>query len=64
MNVPPQDDAPTSSLPAGTAPAPETGPRAVTSEMLLRGGRELVIQHAGRNYRLCLTSRNKLILVA
>ncbi|MGH8617294.1 MAG: hemin uptake protein HemP [Burkholderiales bacterium] len=39
-------------------------PREITSEQLLQGDRELVIRHTGRAYRLCLTSRNKLILVA
>jgi hemin uptake protein HemP len=38
------------------------GPPAVTSEALLRGGRELVIRHGGEEYRLRLTGNNKLIL--
>jgi hemin uptake protein HemP len=39
-------------------------PREITSDQLLRGAREVVIHHAGRPYRLCLTARNKLILIA
>ncbi len=34
----------------------------VTSEDLLKGGRELQIIHQGQVYRLCLTQNNKLIL--
>lgn len=64
MNASPPDESRASSPSAGTESPPEAEPRSVTSETLLRGGRELVIQHMGRNYRLCLTSRNKLILVA
>jgi hemin uptake protein HemP len=37
-------------------------PPAVTSEALLRGGRELVIRHGAEVYRLRLTGNNKLIL--
>ena len=36
--------------------------RVVTSEMLFEGGRELVIKHRGEDYRLRLTSQEKLIL--
>jgi hemin uptake protein HemP len=36
--------------------------RAVTSEELFSGARELVIKHAGENYRLRLTNQGKLIL--
>jgi hemin uptake protein HemP len=35
---------------------------AVTSEVLFSGARELVIKHAGENYRLRLTNQGKLIL--
>lgn len=34
----------------------------VTSEELMRGNKELVIVHAGMEYRLRVTSQNKLIL--
>ena len=36
----------------------------VTSKVLLAGARELVIEHAGREYRLRLTGNGKLILTA
>ena len=36
----------------------------VKSETLLVGGRELVIEHAGRDYRLRITNKGKLILTA
>lgn len=36
--------------------------RMVTSEMLFSGARELVIRHAGEDYRLRLTNQGKLIL--
>jgi hemin uptake protein HemP len=38
--------------------------RKVTSESLLGPGRELVILHNGREYRLRLTQNEKLILTA
>ena len=63
MNSPQKNDTYSPSTGRVESPA-ETTPRSVTSEMLLQGARELIIQHAGRSYRLCLTSRNKLILVA
>lgn len=34
----------------------------IDSERLLSGGRELVIEHAGQEYRLRLTRNDKLIL--
>ena len=34
----------------------------VRSQELLRGGRELVIEHRGQEYRLILTRNDKLIL--
>lgn len=37
-------------------------PRVITSEDLFAGLRELVIKHAGDEYRLRLTSQGKLIL--
>lgn len=39
-------------------------PKRVTSEALLGPGRELVIVHNGREYRLRLTQNGKLILTA
>lgn len=38
-------------------------PRIVSSESLLAGQRELLIQHGTERYRLRLTANNKLILV-
>ena len=38
--------------------------RRVRSETLFAGGRELVIEHAGREYRLRITNKGKLILTA
>ena len=46
----------------GTAPREPL--RTVTSEALLGTGRELVIVHNGREYRLRLTQNGKLILTA
>jgi len=42
--------------------ADPASPRRVNSRALLGGGRELLIQHAGEEYRLRLTSKGKLIL--
>lgn len=39
-----------------------TGAQRVTSSSLFRGGRLLLIEHAGSEYRLQITSRGKLIL--
>ena len=36
--------------------------RSITSKALFAGEREMVIQHAGHEYRLRLTAQNKLIL--
>jgi hemin uptake protein HemP len=49
---------------ATTAQDNSSAPRAITSEMLLAGSRELVIKHAGRDYHLRLTRQGKLILTA
>jgi hemin uptake protein HemP len=48
-----------------TSPAADTtgAPRIVSSESLLAGRRELLIQHGSEQYRLRLTASNKLILV-
>jgi hemin uptake protein HemP len=37
-------------------------PLIVSSDALLAGRRQLIIQHGGERYRLLLTSSNKLIL--
>lgn len=43
-------------------PAIAAATRHVTSQSLLAGGRELVIQHQGGEYHLRLTRNDKLIL--
>ena len=48
---------PTLRLPTSAARAPR-----IDSHRLLSGGRELVIDHAGQEYRLRLTRNDKLIL--
>jgi hemin uptake protein HemP len=55
-----------SSRPQRTASSPTAAPGAkrTTSEALLGPGRELVIVHNGREYRLRLTQNGKLILTA
>jgi hemin uptake protein HemP len=45
------------------APQRSTGPPTVSSRELFAGAREVVIQHGDDQYRLRLTSNNKLILV-
>lgn len=40
----------------------DAGPRRVSSQSLLDGARELVIQHQGGEYHLRLTRNDKLIL--
>ncbi|MGC2517608.1 MAG: hemin uptake protein HemP [Burkholderiales bacterium] len=45
-------------------PTSRSVPRRIRSEALLLGNKEVVIEHAGRRYRLCLTSKGKLILMA
>ena len=44
--------------------SPVAEPRRVSSESLLGKNKELVIIHAGREYRLRLTQNGKLILTA
>jgi hemin uptake protein HemP len=49
----------------GRNPAQTPGdrePRRVRSDALLRGGRRLIIDHAGASYTLFLTRNGKLIL--
>jgi hemin uptake protein HemP len=43
---------------------PSAPPRRVASEELLGAGKELVIVHNGREYKLRLTQNGKLILTA
>jgi hemin uptake protein HemP len=47
---------------AKRAEAPAGEPLTVSSETLLAGRRQLIIQHGGERYRLLLTGSNKLIL--
>ena len=49
--------------PAEATPAPGL-PRRIRSEEILRGAREIVIEHDGRQYRLRITQNGKLILTA
>jgi hemin uptake protein HemP len=55
-----QASSPPSDLKA-EAPAPPE-PQTVSSEELLGGRRQLIIQHGGERYRLLVTRSNKLIL--
>ncbi|GAB4354623.1 MAG: hypothetical protein Kow0073_11320 [Immundisolibacter sp.] len=41
---------------------PQTAPRTVSSDSLLRGAREVHITHRGRRYRLLETRSGKLLL--
>lgn len=50
------------SLKPKTRPAPDAAVRRVSSQALLQGERELVIQHEGSEYHLRLTRNDKLIL--
>jgi len=43
-------------------PAGPDSPRRVSSASLLQGQRHIVIEHVGREYRLHLTAKGKLIL--
>lgn len=51
-----------STLALNPRPAPVNGPRRVDSLSLLSGNRELIIEHAGCEYRLRRTQNDKLIL--
>jgi hemin uptake protein HemP len=42
--------------------SPQNGAQRIDSHRLLAGARELVIDHAGQEYRLRLTRNDKLIL--
>ncbi|MBV9824955.1 MAG: hemin uptake protein HemP [Alphaproteobacteria bacterium] len=48
--------------PTEIRPDADPPPSVVSSTELLRGGRELLIQHGQERYRLILTRSNKLIL--
>jgi len=52
----PGDQSPVSS------PEKRQPPRVVTSLELLGNGKELIIQHAGEEYRLRITKQSKMIL--
>jgi len=54
----------TTAKPQPGSPATARTPNKVCSEALLGHGRELVITHNGREYRLRLTQNGKLILTA
>jgi hemin uptake protein HemP len=64
MNDDPVPD-PTDSLLETQRPTPIPGsiPGPISSEELLAGQREIIIQHGTEQYRLRLTNNNKLILV-
>lgn len=49
-------------LPARPAPAATNLPKRIDSNSLLSGNRELIIEHAGCEYRLRRTQNDKLIL--
>ena len=53
---------PTHSLAAAT-PVPGQ-PQRIRSEDIMRGAREIVIEHDGRQYQLRITQNGKLILTA
>lgn len=48
--------------PAPMAPAAESRSLRIRSDELLRGSRELVIEHRGQEYRLLRTRNDRLIL--
>ncbi|HUO43311.1 MAG TPA: hemin uptake protein HemP [Burkholderiales bacterium] len=51
--------------PKSGALSPATAaPARITSERLLNGAAEIIIEHQGRDYRLRLTQNGKLILTA
>ena len=62
MNDPHRPDAAAAAEPPRAAAAPKPG--RVDSAALLGNARELVIDHAGREYRLRVTQNGKLILTA
>jgi len=58
MNSRPDDSLPTDPAEDATA----SGPRVISSQDLLQGQREVLIEHAGEHYRLLLTRNGKLLL--
>lgn len=50
--------------PSATAPQSPPRPRGIDSAALFDGAQEIVIRHAGREYRLRRTRLDKLILTA
>jgi hemin uptake protein HemP len=64
MSAAASDASPSVSRLVDPAPEPVSGTRRVTSVQLLGPKGELVIDHAGREYRLRLTQNGKLILTA
>jgi len=48
--------------PASTPRSPARASRVIASTELLRGAREVVIEHRGQQYRLSCTSSGKLLL--
>lgn len=63
--MPNRSPGPPSPVPSPEPTAPAASPtRRIRSEQLLGEGKELVIEHHGREYRLRLTQNGKLILTA
>jgi hemin uptake protein HemP len=48
--------------PKDAAPSEREEPRVISSEELFAGGRVVLIQHAGEQYRLLVTRNDRLIL--
>jgi hemin uptake protein HemP len=61
MNDGPARDRPAPDRTDGLARAPRPNP--ISSQQLMGGQREIIIQHGAEQYRLRLTNSNKLILV-
>jgi len=59
MNRMTESETPPSQL---TQPEAGTSPRVVASSDLFEGGRVVVIEHAGQQYRLLITRNDRLIL--
>jgi len=49
-------------IPPSAAPASGTGSRRYQSQTLFNGQQEILIEHAGHDYRLRITRQDKLIL--
>jgi len=61
--LPPTDSAAPPSSPTRTPARPPSPQAEFDSRELMRGGREVLIRHAGQVYRLQHTRNDKLILV-